>query len=365
MSNNKIGTAEAIMAILTIVASHTILSLPRTLISNTKSATILNLMFVTIIAIFLAYLIYFLLKKFPSLDIVDISENLGGKVFKNIIGAIFIFYFIASSSLLLRNFCEGLKIVYFPMTNIIFIILLFVIAVCISNRLGFNVPFKTNLIIIPITLVSIIALFAFNLENFVPQRIFPILGDGFYNTFVLGISNLSAFGGIAYIYFLPPLLKEPEKLKKVSLISVCIIGIYLILCVFIILFIFTSLVSTNEIMPLYYAARHIDFGTFFQRLESVFLLIWILAFASYLSICSILSINIFKKLTNIKDIKPLVNVFGLLILGISLIPNNVAICEIIESKFYSYMVLGIVFILGLIVLILANLKERKKLKLGR
>ena len=112
MGNNKIGTVEAIMSILTIVVAHTILSLPRILILNTNSSTILNLIYLTIIAMALAYLIYFLLKKFPGLDIVDISENLGGKVFKNIVGAVFIFHFITNSSLLLRNFCEGLQIFY-------------------------------------------------------------------------------------------------------------------------------------------------------------------------------------------------------------------------------------------------------------
>ena len=122
MGNNKIGTVEAIMSILTIVVAHTILSLPRILILNTNSSTILNLIYLTIIAMALAYLIYFLLKKFPGLDIVDISENLGGKVFKNIVGAVFIFHFITNSSLLLRNFCEGLKILYFPLTDILFII---------------------------------------------------------------------------------------------------------------------------------------------------------------------------------------------------------------------------------------------------
>ena len=235
---------------------------------------------------------------------------------------------------------------------------------CIIIRLGPSSVYKTNLIIIPLTLVSIVALFVFNLENFVPQRMFPILGNGFFSTFVLGLTNLSAFGGIAYIYFLPPLLKDPKKLKQISIISVCVIGIYLILCVSIILFIFTSLVSANEIMPLYFAARHIDFGTFFQRLESLSLLIWILAFASYLGTCTTISIGIFKKLTNIKDIKPIANIFVLLILGVSLLPNNMAICELIASNFYCSFVIGIVFILGLSILIIANLKERKKLKVG-
>lgn len=360
MYRTKIGTAEAIMVILTVVVTHTILSLPRNLINATKSSIILNILYITIIAIFLAYLIFRLLKNFGSLDIMDISEFVGGKVLKNIIGTIFILHFIITSSFLLRGFCEGLKIVYFPMTDIVYIIFLFIIGVCISNRLGFNVTLKTNLIIIPITLASIIVLFLTNFEHFVPQRMFPILGDGFFNTFVTGISNLYAFGGIAYLYFLPPYLKQPEKLKKIALVSVVITGIYLVLCVSIILFIFTSFLTTNEIMPLYSAARYIEFGTFFQRLESLFLLIWILTFVSYLSIGCKFSLNAFKKVANLKDSKPLVSIFGILFLAVALIPKNLAVYEFFENNIYDKMILIIVFLLSIGILILANIKRHKQ-----
>lgn len=359
MSKSKIGTVEAIMLILTIIVTHTILSMPRELLVSTKSATIINLIFVSIIAIFISYLIYRLLKNFPGSDIIDISELLGGKTFKTIVGIIFISYFLISSGILLRNFCESLKIIYYPMTNIIFIILLFVVAVCAANRLDFNASLKTNLVIIPFVLLSMIFLFFANMNKFVPERIFPILGEGFFNTFIIGIGNISSFGGIAYLYFLPPLLKEPEKMKKIALISIGISAIYLILCVSTLLFMFSFFINTNEITPLYNATRYIEFGSFFQRLESLFLLIWILAFACYLSIVIKFSMHIFKKITNIETKKPLIDIFGLLIIGIALIPKNFAISNKFETQIYPYLVLGIVLFLSLSILILANILKRR------
>ena len=71
-----------------------------------------------------------------------------------------------------------------------------------------------------------------------PQRIFPILGEGLVQTFVTGLGNISAFGGIVFLYFMPPLLKEPNKFRKVAITSVVISAIYLILAVSIILFMF-------------------------------------------------------------------------------------------------------------------------------
>lgn len=360
MNSSKINTIEAIMLVLTIVVTHTILSLPRSILVSTKSATILNLIYVSIIAILISYFIYKLFKNFSGTDIIDVSEFLGGKVFRNIVGIIFISYFIISSSILLRNFCESLKIIYYPMTNIVFIVLMFIIALCIANRLEFSATLKTNTLIIPLVLISIIFLFFANMNKFTPERIFPLLGDGLYQTFGLGLINLSAFGGIAYLYFLPPLLKEPKQMKKIYLISIGVSAIYLILCVSTLLFMFSFFIEANEITPLYNATRYIEFGSFFQRLESVFLLIWILAFACYLSIATKFSMRIFQKITKIENKKELIDIFGLLIFGIAILPKNYAISEKFETEIYPYLVLGIVFAFSLIILVIANLKKRKK-----
>ena len=285
MSKSKIGTVEAIMIILTIIVAHTILSLPKNILTSMKSASILNLIYVSIIVVALGYLVYRLLRKFPGLDIIDISELIGGKIFKNIIGTIFLVYFVISASMLLRNFSESLKVIYYPMTDIFFIVAFFIIPVCYANRLDFNATSKTNLIVVPIVLVAIVVLFATNMKQFSLQKMFPIFGEGVVNTFFLGLSNISAFGGIVYLYFLPPLLKEPEKMKKITLISIGITALYLILSVATLLFIFSFFITTDEITPLYNATRYIELGDFFQRLESVFLIIWIFSLLLHINPC--------------------------------------------------------------------------------
>ena len=365
MSESKIGTVEAIMLILTITVIHTILSLPHDILSSQKSASILNLIYVGAIAVALAILIIKLLKKFPGLDIIDISELIGGKIFKTLVGSIFIFYYIASSSILLRNFCENLKIVYYPMTDIMFILAIFVIAIYFGNSLDFSASLKTNLLVIPVVILSVVFLFFSNMEIFEPQKIFPILGEGVYNTFVLGLINLASFGGISFLYFLPPLLKEPEKLKKIAITSIASASIFLIFNIATLLFMFSFFLNISEISPLYAGTRYIDIGVFFQRSESIFLLIWILEFACYLSITCKFSMSIFQKLTNIESKKPINPIFCILVFSIGLLPKNYAISQFFESKIYPYMVLGIVFILGIGILILANFYKKKAKVLNR
>lgn len=358
MVKTKISSLEAIMLILTLVISHSILSLPNEILTKYNSASLLNLLYLGIIATLISLLIVNLFKHFPGLDIVDISNVLGGTWLRNAIGITFIIYFILTSSVLLRDFCESIKIIYYPITNITFIVAFVVIAVCIANSLNFNATIKTNRIILPLALISIVFLFITNINNFRPQRIFPILGSGFFNTFILGLSNIASFGGIAYLYFLPPLLKNPTDFKKIAVTSMITTTVYLIFTVATLLFIFSFFLNISEISPLYNATRYIEFGSFFQRLESVFLLIWILVFTCYLSISLKMATYIFQKLTNLNDSKTLVPILGLLTFGISIIPNNLAISQFFENNIYPSLMIGIVLFLSLGILILANFYKK-------
>ena len=118
--------------------------------------------------------------------------------------------------------------------------------------------------------------------------------------------------------------------------------------------------SVDEIMPLYSAAAYIEFGTFFQRLDSLFLLIWTLSFICYLSIVTKFSIYIFKKVTNIKEIKPIVYPLSLIMIAIALIPKNYAVSKFYETEIYPYLVIGLVFFLSFFILLFAYLKKRRK-----
>lgn len=181
----------------------------------------------------------------------------------------------------------------------------------------------------------------------------------FLKLLLLVFGNISAFGGLVFLYFLPPLLKDAEKFKKIAFTSIIVSAIYLIIAISILLFMFVFFEDVDEIMPLYSAAAYIEFGTFFQRLDSLFLLIWTLAFACYISIVTKFSIYIFRKITNIKEIKPIVYPLSITMVAIALIPKNYAVSKFYETQIYPYLVIGLVFVLSFFILMFAYLKKRK------
>ena len=65
MENSKITAAEAISIILGIFVAYTLVALPRSMLESTKTSTLINILYVRIIALFITFLIYKLLIKFP------------------------------------------------------------------------------------------------------------------------------------------------------------------------------------------------------------------------------------------------------------------------------------------------------------
>lgn len=366
MTEQKIGNIEAIALILTVMINHIILNLPKSIIASTSSGAILNVIFISIIALIIVYFISKLLKNFPGLDIFEISDFLGGKWLKVLIGILFICYILFIASTLIRSFSEMLKIIFFPRTPVRVIMLLLLVSIVIVNKLGFRSMARSNLFYMPAILFSILFIFVANFGNFSVQRALPIIGNGVQSTFLSGMSNLFAFGGIAYLYFIPSHLKEQKHFPKVAFWSIGISAAFLLMSVTTLLLMFPLIASSEEILPLYLASRFIEFGRFFQRLDAIFVFIWIISMVSYLSIAFYFANHIFQKICNLQSSKWTIGLLASLSLGIGLLPQNLQQISFLENTVYQYIILILVIGIGLGILIFANLKYfiRQKKKGG-
>ena len=85
MDNTKIGNKEAIALLVTIAFNHMMLSITKSIINFTGSASLLNILYVAIITIIFTCIICYFLNKFPTFDLIDISKYLGGNILKYII----------------------------------------------------------------------------------------------------------------------------------------------------------------------------------------------------------------------------------------------------------------------------------------
>jgi len=356
----KITTIEAVCFVIVTIVNRIILNLPQPILETCGSSALLNIIFISIIAIIFTLILIKLFKNFANSDIVDVSEFIGGKLLRNIIAVILILYLLIFSSLLIRNFAEVVHSIYYTETSILYLLAFFVITALISNFLGAKSIFKANVVIVLIMLLSLFLTFISVFPNVVWQRIFPILGNGIYSTFFSGLSNLFSFNGLMCLYFIMPLLSEKKDFKKISIISVVIISILLFLATACLLLSLSFSTSIKDISSIYTLITNNEFGTFLQHPESLFVFTWILSIMTYLNLIILFVVRFSQKLLNIKNSKVLTTITCIIVFIIATLPQNIVQTRELEQIIYRYLTTPLIFIIFPIILIIANIKFKRK-----
>ena len=358
--NNKLGTTEAISILLIVPFAHLLVTLPKVILQDQGSSSVVNIIFITLLALVSVFILTILYKKFKCMDILDISNYLFGKAFMYIVGIVYIAYLIFVASLTLRNVAENLKTIYFNNTPIPYIIFFLVLGIAFINKYNFKTVIKTNLIILLIVILALITLSIFSINDFVPERLFPILGEGVNNTFVKGASNVFIFTNITFLFFLMPLLRDVNKFNKVSYIGIIISGLFILTTIGSILLMFPLEISSNSNSPIYLQSRQITLGKFIQRVDAFYILVWLITILSYIS-TTIAFVNlIFKKIANIENKSTISYCFVLLLAGLSLVYQNTIQVRKIDLGILKISSLSIIFGFSFIVLILGNIKKKLK-----
>lgn len=358
MEIKQISNFQAIALILIIVTNHLILGTPRTLIAETGTGTILNMIYVFILALLLLFIITKLFSNFNGKDIIDISEFLGGKVLKVIVGIVFIIYFLVILSTTVRVIVQDLEIIYFQNISVYVLTLAILASIVFVYKYGSSAVVKCNSIIAPIVGIAILIIAFSNVQDFSLDRIFPILGFGAKETFITGASNIFAYSGLAILYFIMPMLKDSKNFKKVSIVSTILVGILIVGSVSSLVLSFPFIENINEISSLYVESRDISYWQVFQRIDGLFVFSWILALLSYISVVLFIIVVIFRKLTNAKKEFPVVLAFATITYVTTLIPNNIAMIRFLEDIVFKYTNIIVAIFLSLIILIFANIKYK-------
>ena len=355
--NYKIGKFEAIFLILIIMMNKILLNIPKEIIKRSQTGAPISIIFTCIIALLLTIFLCKLFKKFPNEDIIDIAKYVGKKPLQILIGGTFLVFFTIIIITVIYEFSNLLQMAYFPNTPISLILLCFLFAMGLANKVGFKSIIKTNTIVIVLILVSLIVILGGTIKNLDLNRLHPILGENIFKTLIGDSQNIFAYGGLIYLLFLMNLLKNKKDFSKVAIISIVISGLFLLFTTVTLLALFPFITNSEELMSMYLLTRYIKISNFLERTDAIFIFLWIISAFSYLSISLMYMINIFKKITNCKEsINFSYSFLGILFALIILFQNQTSF-KILESVVYKYLFFALLAI-SLIILIIANIKRK-------
>ena len=231
-------------------------------------------------------------KKFPNDDILILSKKYFGRHLGSIFNLIFATYFIFIASMiasyytnLMRNYIVGF------MTPFKIIAILFICIIYASSRdlkaIGIisEIAFYVKLILL---LAPILALRESNITN-----LYPVFGSGFSLIVRGSMTTFYSYSGAEIILLIYPFLKEKNKMLSSSLISVAMVIVTYVWCVFITTYYLGPDIVSKSNWPFLLVLGSITI-TIINNYRYIFMTLWSLVAFKSMSINGYASIYILK-----------------------------------------------------------------------
>ncbi len=322
IKEGKFGTAEAIYLMTLVIASKTFYTSIRVMIKTTGTAAWYMTLVSCITTIIFFLMISLVMKRFPGKNLVEIFELVTGRFFGKILTLIFSAYFVYYAGSSLREFLEMIKAYNLPYTPPSLIIIAFMVVVVVLAYVGLEgIARLASVSFYPIFIgLAIIIFLAYPYYNV--RAIFPIGGYGIVKTIKSGIFRSSAYSEVIILAFIINSVNGVKTFKKVGIYSIIISGITFSLTALCIIMAFDYPMAGENVSDLFQLARIIYFSRFFQRIESIFLFIWIIASLITVGLAFYIAISTFCKAFKINNHRPLILQFAFLTYMVALLPEG-------------------------------------------
>lgn len=353
--NFKIGTWEAVSTLGCVSLIPTLLTIPTYDAETYGTATFAHNIYSTIITFFIILIIVKLLRGFENTDILDIVKYASGKFIFIILGILLIFYIFTLCTLTFCEFTQNLENVLFPDAPKEYVELIFGIAIIISLYLGIRGVFRTASIIAPLIGIAFLLMFIALFNKVDPTNFTPIFGNSISNFWIQGLNKIGRYEGVFYFILISPYVKSTSKIAYLSFLQTALL---IIPTIYLLIGIIPYPTILENYFPIFELTRLISLGRFVQRLDSVFILLWILATFIYISLAMNFIILYTKKIFNLKYSSRLIPLFMMLTITTSTIILNYEVIINIRNFVYVYITPYVLCILPIFFLIIARIKRR-------
>lgn len=334
---------------------------PKNIITNAGNAAWIQTIYVSLIAILLYFIIMKIYERCDMKSIIEMSEEIGGKPLKIIVGLVIILLFCANVTVTMRSFPETVKNVLLPLTPMEIITIMLAIVIALAAYAGIGSLTRIHAIYIPFVGIILLMFLIFLVPYGNVTNIAPLFGKGTYNLLAKGLDSLSIFSDIFLIFILAPFFKNFDEIKKGGQYAIIISSIVSFLIVFSFNLIYAYPASEEFIFPVYQMTRLIRIGEFFQRLDAFFEFIWSIALMLYAAVYLFAIAYIWKEIFELTFMNALIVPFTIIIACLSFAPSSIV--DLLNTGKIIYRItIPISFLLPVILGLVYRKKGHKMLK---
>ncbi|MFT8320673.1 MAG: endospore germination permease [Bacillus sp. (in: firmicutes)] len=327
----KISAFQMMFLLTMTILSTAILSIPAVTANRAGRDMWISPFFASMSGIFTAFIIYRLHKKYPNETIFQYSKHIVGVFLAKCIGFIYLTYLLLVTSIIVREYADFIRVSFLHLTPLFVVVGSMIIVCAFSVRAGLEVIARAAQIFFPIYILPLLILLLL-ISDFKWDNMFPILEHGWQVPLKGAIQPALWFNQIFIMGMLLPYLTDKSKGKKMGYVTIIFNLICMVFINFVCLFVFGEGVSSYT-YPVFTAFRYIYIPPFFERFESVVIVVWVLGvFIKLALFYNVLVIGTAQWL-EIKNPKSFIFPYGLfiIVLAIWVSPNMAILSKFIEQ----------------------------------
>lgn len=360
-ADEKITSRDIMIAVPSMAIAVGILTLPSALAASTRfSDGWVAIILSGIIAVFFTWVVAKLASKFPNQSFLSYSSSLVSRPVAILLTLLFVVQGIMVTAFEVRMITNISKEYLFEQTpnEVIALIFLLVVIYAVSgSRAGL---FRLNTMFLPIIFFITGLLIFFSIVYMKVDNLLPVFTTEIKEYLQGTTDGVLAYTGFGILFFYISLVKEPKKAPSRAAFGMTwVVGLYLALyltCIGV----FGEAATEVIRLPVIELAKSVEIpGGFFERMESIFFVIWITAIFTTTMMAldvTVLALNmIFSKVSK------LIIIFSLapLIFFISMIPNDYL--EMMNiGNFVSYFSWGLGGIVAILLWVMYSIRGGKQ-----
>jgi spore germination protein KB len=300
--------------------------------------------------------------RYPGMDLFDILQAVFGKLPGKLLSLPFIWYSFHLGALVLRDMGEFMNTVGLPETPEIIPVIMFALICALGVKCGIEALSRCASCFIIGVFFLLILLTLLTIPNMKPERLLPVLYDGFRPLLSGSFEAFSfPFGELLVFTMVFDSIKYPKTISKIYLRALFIGGVILAFVAARNISVLGTETNTRVYFPAYTAIGRVNIGNFLQRLEISVSLIFLISGFIKISICLLAAVKGITKLLGFNDYRQLVVPISLLMVNLAYIMFD-SIMDMFDFTIYIYPYYAFPFqvILPLIIFIIIEIKARLK-----
>lgn len=353
--NAKVPSNEMTAMLIIFVATNAFLTYPRYISRNAYEAAWMEPVLSGALTLILFLIVEFLLRKyFRNLDIVEVSKEVFGRFGAGCVALLFSLYFLCSTAAVMREFTENVVSTVLPATPLIFVGAVFMFAVGYIAYAGIEGICRASFIFLPLLLVGLVAVCLMTMNWWHPYFLLPLWGTGVDRVFVGSFQYASIFANVLLLTIIYPHVHDTRATRRMGVVSISVSTCLLVALMLTYHMVFPPEETGKTTFALYRLARIIHMGPFFQRLESIFVFLWVTAATIRMSVTLWGAAYLLSKAFNWSSYRPAIPSLVLISFSMGMWADSWVQVIDLDGKYLLRWGWTVVFALPLVILLLGS-----------